>query len=464
MYRMDNKGPTSQQKASTSAEDELSKKLEATSIKDSEQLQSDTEILGKIIHFFKKAQQTSKKEVKPLEVAKACIGQNASTSSINRYLHRLADMGVLSVTFQKNPKGQNSKPSWSALSKIEDITETRIFELASKMSSSPKKGVKSGQENVDKTTVTNMSPGKNDSGASKITGSDEKTNLVAAIQAQAYPFSKGIHNQKDVLSSIIRAEVSKSVGLIHIDGQSVGTGFRVGDKYLVTCGHVIQNAIKVKPYILDGERLEIEFYRIAYNQREDPRLIFGFQPLVAYFDDDYDFVVLELRSYDAGVPYPPALTCFADVSVSEIHLVGHPGGRQMKEDSVDPKWSPVHDKEIIPYIEDLARWSMEYFPDKRDYYSILLEPPRKIMFHTTFDTGSSGSPGVIIRNKKPCVAVMVRGGTPGCFYENTYPDLKVEDRQKVEYGYAMADIFLKMLESSQQNIKDLASEIFKEWN
>lgn len=291
-----------------------------------------------------------------------------------------------------------------------------------------------------------------------------KTSLVAAIQAQAYPFSKGTHNQKDVLSSIIRAEVSKSVGLIHIDGQSVGTGFRVGDKYLVTCGHVIQNAIKVKPYILDGERLEIEFYRIAYNQREDPRLIFGFQPLVAYFDDDYDFVVLELRSYDAGVPYPPALTCFADVSVSEIHLVGHPGGRQMKEVSVDPKWSPVHDKEIIPYIEDLARWSMEYFPDKRDYYSILLEPPRKIMFHTTFDTGSSGSPGVIIRNKKPCVAVMVRGGTPGCFYENTYPDLKVEDRQKVEYGYAMADIFLKMLESSQQNIKDLASEIFKEWN
>lgn len=186
--------------------------------------------------------------------------------------------------------------------------------------------------------------------------------------------------------------------------------------------------------------------------------------MVAYFDDDYDFVVLELRSYDAGVPYPPALTCFADVSVSEIHLVGHPGGRQMKEDIVDPKWSPVHDKEIIPYIEDLARWSMEYFPDKRDYYSILLEPPRKIMFHTTFDTGSSGSPGVIIRNKKPCVAVMVRGGTPGCFYENTYPDLKVEDRQKVEYGYAMVDIFLKMLESSQQNIKDLASEIFKEWN
>lgn len=172
--------------------------------------------------------------------------------------------------------------------------------------------------------------------------------------------------------------------------------------------------------------------------------------------------MLELCN-DAGVPLPPALTCFADLSVSEIHLVGHPGGRQMKEDSVDPKWSPVHDNEIIPYIGELARWSKIYFPDKKDYYSILLKPPRKIMFHTTFDKGSSGSPGVIIRNNKPCVVLMVRGGTPSCFYENYFPDKKVEDHQKIEYGYAMADIYRKMCESSQQNIKDLASEIFREW-
>lgn len=185
--------------------------------------------------------------------------------------------------------------------------------------------------------------------------------------------------------------------------------------------------------------------------------------MIAYFDEDYDFVVLELRSHDAGVQFPPALDFFADVFDSEIHLVGHPGGRQMKEDSVVARWSPDHDKEIIPYIEELASWSMDYFPDKKDHYSVLLKPPRKIMFHTTFDTGSSGSPGVIIRKNKPCVAVMVRGGTPGCFYENIYPDLKVEDRQKIEYGYAMADIFRKMWESSKQNIKDLASEIFREW-
>lgn len=51
--------------------------------------------------------------------------------------------------------------------------------------------------------------------------------------------SKGAHNQKDVLRSIVRTEVSKSVGLIHIDGRATATGFRVGEKYIATCAHVI---------------------------------------------------------------------------------------------------------------------------------------------------------------------------------------------------------------------------------
>lgn len=81
-----------------------------------------SEMLGKIIHFFKKILQTSKKEVKPLEVAKACIGQNASKGSINRYLHYLDDAGVISVTYQEKSNGQKSNPLWSALPKIDNIT------------------------------------------------------------------------------------------------------------------------------------------------------------------------------------------------------------------------------------------------------------------------------------------------------------------------------------------------------
>lgn len=173
--------------------------------------------------------------------------------------------------------------------------------------------------------------------------------------------------------------------------------------------------------------------------------------------------MLELVSHYADVPFPPALTYFGDVCDTEVHFVGHPGGRQMKEDSdVIPRWSPNHDHEIIPYIKDLAEWSKRYFPkvngEEVDYYSILLEPPRKILFHTSFDEGSSGSPGVIIRDGMPCVVVMLSGGTPSCYYQGLFPDHPVEDRKKVEYGYAISNIYERMRDSG-----NLAEEIFKKW-
>lgn len=64
--------------------------------------------------------------------------------------------------------------------------------------------------------------------------------------ACTYPFSKGIHKQKDVMSSEVKTNVSRSVGLIHIDGYPVGTGFRVGEKYIMTCLHVIKSVFNGK--------------------------------------------------------------------------------------------------------------------------------------------------------------------------------------------------------------------------
>lgn len=68
--------------------------------------------------------------------------------------------------------------------------------------------------------------------------------------ASAHPFSKGKHNQRDVLSSDVKAKVGRSVGLIHIDGKSAGTGFRVGKKYIVTCAHVIEKVFKGQSHCL----------------------------------------------------------------------------------------------------------------------------------------------------------------------------------------------------------------------
>lgn len=182
-------------------------------------------------------------------------------------------------------------------------------------------------------------------------------------------------------------------------------------------------------------------------------------------DEVHDFVVLELGIHYSGVPFPPALTCFGKVCWPDVHLVGHPNCVQMMEDNVTPFWWPEHKDIIKPYIDKMGRWSKIFFPDVKDYYEELSYLPRKIMFHTTFNQGSSGSPGVMIRDDKPCVVLMVEGGIPTCVYDNKFPNHTplVHDNQKLEYGYGMEDIYTKMRNSPLERVRNLALEVFKIW-
>lgn len=184
-----------------------------------------------------------------------------------------------------------------------------------------------------------------------------KANSMSTRFASTHPFSKGTHNQKCVLSSEIKAQVSRSVGLIYVDKMSAGTGFRVGEMYIVTCAHVIENVIAVWPHFIACDRMAIEFERKTFNQREDPFQIFLFQRDIAYLDEEHDFVVLKLKCHQAGVGFPPPLTCFGEVSISEIHIVGHPEGREMKEDDIFPYWSTDHENKI----RELGNWSKNFF-------------------------------------------------------------------------------------------------------
>lgn len=76
-------------------------------------------------------------EMKPLDVAKKCIGKGASKKDINRYLHYLEKAGFICVTYLN--KANKSNPVWSALPKARDITEEKVIELASELSQSPSK-------------------------------------------------------------------------------------------------------------------------------------------------------------------------------------------------------------------------------------------------------------------------------------------------------------------------------------
>ncbi|XP_062568552.1 uncharacterized protein LOC134230732 [Saccostrea cucullata] len=276
-------------------------------------------------------------------------------------------------------------------------------------------------------------------------------------KASTYPFSKRA-SQKDALTSHIKAEVTRSVGLIYVDGQPEGTGFRVGEKYIMTCLHVIKKIIMGPLDFISCERVYIQFGRMLHLQNTDQSKIFQFEPSVVYKHEGFDVAVLELKKGE--IDFPPPLTLFsADCLPSEeVHLIGHPGGVQMKEDS-DVYLNVIEpNNDVDKYIKELSEWSIDYFMNNEDYYSGLRELPRKILFHTTFDKGSSGSPGILIRNHKPCVVLIVAGGVPSVYYED---GIYVEPEKRVEFGYALRDVYDEM-QTNEIN-KKISSEIFKEW-
>jgi hypothetical protein len=107
------------------------------------------------------------------------------------------------------------------------------------------------------------------------------------------------------------------------------------------------------------------------------------------------------------------------------------------------------DKRIV----ELGQWSKQNLHDTenpsqyKDYYDALRHPPRKILFDTTFGPGSSGSPGVIEKNGREVVVLIVRGGVPTCHYEH---GMHVEPHRRVEYGYGMEDICREMKMSKME--------------
>lgn len=84
-------------------------------------------ISGIIERVIKLLQSSS--EVRPLDVAKKCIGKTASKKDVNRYLHYLEKSGFVCVKYLNEEKKSN--PVWSALPKARDITGIFILDMNS---------------------------------------------------------------------------------------------------------------------------------------------------------------------------------------------------------------------------------------------------------------------------------------------------------------------------------------------
>lgn len=135
----------------------------------------------------------------------------------------------------------------------------------------------------------------------------------------------------------------------------------------------------------------------------------------------------------------------------------------MKEDSdVIFKWLLDY-SEIGEYIDELSWWSVNYFFGGVDYYCILKELLRKIMFYIIFDRGVLGLFGFVMKNGKFYVVFMLSVGMLKCFYENFFLFVLLENDKRIEFGYVICDIFKKMLYFININDKELVYEFFRLW-
>lgn len=132
----------------------------------------------------------------------------------------------------------------------------------------------------------------------------------------------------------------------------------------------------------------------------------------------------------ADIKFPPALKLFGKVCDLYVHLVGYTSGR------LNQRGINVIPKHVFA----------------TSYAS------RKILVHSTFDEGFSGSPGIMIKDKKICVVLMLTGYT----LSNVLCQHSSEKyNEKVHYGHFMHDIYAKMCRSKDGNTRILASKIFE---
>nr|XP_034314127.1 uncharacterized protein LOC105342660 isoform X4 [Crassostrea gigas] len=292
---------------------------------------------------------------------------------------------------------------------------------------------------------------------------EQQNNIVQKKDSHGTRFKKASLKTTDAKVSDFKSEISKRVGMIRHQDSAIGTGFRVGKNKVMTCWHVIG------PYItentargceLDVTRLNLFNILFQFKDRNEtchPENYFRFIPYIHFYDKELDVIVLELERHQfTEVEFPPPVRFFGKIDFDrELHLIGHPGGVQMKEDS--QVYPMPRNEQTLQFILELEKWSVMHFPNHENFYSPLHDAC-KVLLHTTFDRGSSGSPGINIDHEKAIVVLMLSGGVPTCFYDGKYTNIPHD--KLVEYGVSISDIYKKM---EPENPK-LCNEIFTTCN
>ncbi|XP_076091954.1 uncharacterized protein LOC143063614 [Mytilus galloprovincialis] len=270
-------------------------------------------------------------------------------------------------------------------------------------------------------------------------------------------FLKTIDDKDFIRNRRIVSKASHSVGMIRGPGGG-GTGFRVGDNYVMTARHVVIDNIKVcneiKYLRLKNKNFFIEFEYLKHHQKQNDEQIFYFKDMV-YQNEEQDTAILELEA-DSNRPFPPPINIFESVDVDRpIYLIGHPNGDPLTD---DPKI------ELYQYckeeVDRSIQWACRISQDYRSHYDGI-DDKRKCLFHCSSQHGASGALGVMVipHFDEPVGVLMLLRGFPGFYYSKklSFTDDEKTNFLVVEQGVLLKSIENDMILNGRPNLKN---EIF----
>ena len=214
---------------------------------------------------------------------------------------------------------------------------------------------------------------------------------VAQIEVQAH-----CTESKGNISTKMVEMTSKSVGLI-IGYLTSGTGFRVGEKYIMTSLHIVKGICNFGGMFKESNLESPDVY-ICFNYTgayDTDRLIFYFVGKIRYANEELDVAILELKSNNDKI-LPPSIPCCINFQCGidpGFHLIG--------QSYKDP--NKIIEKNIqlwtknVEVIKKAQTWSMDMF--KENGY-LGLDDPKKELCSCNYQLSMDGAPGIVTLRQK----------------------------------------------------------------
>ncbi|XP_063423658.1 putative uncharacterized protein DDB_G0282133 [Mytilus trossulus] len=196
-------------------------------------------------------------------------------------------------------------------------------------------------------------------------------------------------SDKDRISIQLAEKTSKSVGLI-MGYLTYGTGFRVGEKYVMTSLHFVKDICSFGGIFKESNLESPDVYicfGYTYKFKEDSR-IFHFRGQMQYANEELDVAILELTERD-NKSLPPKILCSIDSNYDCLFNV-------LGQSYSIPNQITAYNIKILQkdmnVINKARAWSLDMFYENG---YIGLDDPNVELCYCKYQFGMDGSPGIV---------------------------------------------------------------------